>query len=159
MCQCPTSPIHSILSVLFSLRSLWPQSRRRVYLRALSWHMCIVNVRPSHFYLKALSHRRFNGATRAFKDDVCSYFKHNSRSKAECRFRYIHTLQVALAKRLYIYIYILYIYINLYSILYMSRRQNQLFTPGAKIQVMASWGALSLCSVWCMFRAFWSPPS
>lgn len=74
MCQCPTSPIHSILSVLFSLRSLWPQSRRRVYLRALSWHMCIVNVRPSHFYLKALSHRRFNGATRAFKDDVCSYF-------------------------------------------------------------------------------------
>ena len=107
MCQCPTSPIHSILSVLFSLRSLWPQSRRRVYLRALSWHMCIVNVRPSHFYLKALSHRRFNGATRAFKDDVCSYFKHNSRSKAECRFRYIHTLQVALAKRLYIY----YIYI------------------------------------------------
>jgi hypothetical protein len=76
-----------IVFVLFSLRSLWPQSRRRVYLRALSWHMCIVNVRPSHFYLKALSHRRFNGATRAFKDDVCSYFKHNSRSKAECRFR------------------------------------------------------------------------
>ena len=142
MCQCPTSPIHSILSVLFSLRSLWPQSRRRVYLRALSWHMCIVNVRPSHFYLKALSHRRFNGATRAFKDDVCSYFNiiQEARLNADSGI-YIH-FRSHLRKG---FIYILYI--NLYSILYMSRRQNQLFTPGAKIQVMASWGARSLCSV------------
>ena len=107
MCQCPTSPIHSILSVLFSLRSLWPQSRRRVYLRALSWHMCIVNVRPSHFYLKALSHRRFNGATRAFKDDVCSYFNiiQEARLNADSGI-YIH-FRSHLRKG-FIYIYIIY---------------------------------------------------
>ena len=106
-----------IVFVLFSLRSLWPQSSRRVYLRALSWHMCIVNVRPSHFYLKALSHRRFNGATRAFKDDVCSYFKHNSRSKAECRFRvYTYTSGHTCEKDLYILIYNILMYTDVYCI-------------------------------------------